>query len=88
MIYYTVIPLKIMTFMGITTSLAAFIFAIFRIYRKMYFKVPMGYTSIIVTILISTGFLLFSMGILGEYLNRIYKVQNKKPPFSIKKILK
>lgn len=88
MIYYTVVPLKIMSIMGISTSLAAFAFAIFRIYRKMYFKVPLGYTSIIVTILISTGLLLFSMGILGEYLNRIYKVQNKKPPFSIKKILK
>jgi len=88
MIYYTTVPLKIMTVLGFLTSFFAFAFAIYRIYRKMYFKVPMGYTSIIVTILISTGILLFSMGILGEYLNRIYKVQNKKPPFSIKKILK
>lgn len=88
MIYYTTVPLKLMTFTGFLTSFFAFGFAIYRIYRKMNFNVPMGYTSIIVTILISTGILLLSMGILGEYLNRIYKVQNRKPPYSIRKILK
>lgn len=87
-IYYTTVPLKMMTIVGFLTSFFAFGFAIYRIYRKMNFNVPLGYTSIIVTILISTGILLFSMGILGEYLNRIYKVQNRKPPFSIRKILK
>jgi len=88
MIYYTTVPLKLMTIIGFLTSFFAFAFAFYRIYRKMNFNVPLGYTSIIVTILVSTGILLFSMGILGEYLNRIYKVQNRKPPFSIRKILK
>lgn len=87
-IYYTAIPLRIMVMGGIAGSIFTLIFALFRIYRKMYYKVPMGYTSIIVTILFSTSIILLSLGIIGEYLNRMYKIQNKKPPYSIKKILK
>ena len=87
-IYYTAIPLRLMVMGGIAGSIFTLIFALYRIYRKMYHRVPMGYTSIIVTILFSTSIILLSLGIIGEYLNRMYKIQNKKPPYSIKKILK
>ncbi|HAW58287.1 MAG TPA: glycosyltransferase, partial [Bacteroidales bacterium] len=52
-----------------------------------FFNVPLGYTSLIVAILFSTSIILFSLGIIGEYLSRIYKVQNRKPPFSIDKVI-
>lgn len=87
-IYYTAIPLRLMVMGGIAGSIFSLLFALFRIYRKLYHKVPMGYTSIIVTILFSTSIILLSLGIIGEYLNRMYKIQNRKPPYSIKKILK
>jgi undecaprenyl-phosphate 4-deoxy-4-formamido-L-arabinose transferase len=87
-IYYTAIPLRMMVIGGVAGSILSLLFALFRIYKKMYFKVPMGYTSIIVTILFSTSIILLSLGIIGEYLNRMYKIQNKKPPYSIKKVHK
>lgn len=87
-IYYTAVPLKLMTAIGLVSSLVSFGFAIRFIVRKIFFDVPLGYTSIIVTVLFSASLILFSLGIIGEYLNRIYMVQNKKPPFSIKKVLK
>jgi hypothetical protein len=40
-----------------------------------------------VAILFSTSLILFCLGIIGEYLSRIYMVQNKKPPYSIKKVI-
>jgi len=87
-IYYTAVPLKLMTAVGLISSLVSIGFAIRFIIRKIFFDVPLGYTSIIVTVLFSASLILFSLGIIGEYLNRIYMVQNKKPPFSIKKVLK
>lgn len=87
-IYYTAVPLKLMTAIGLISSLVSFGFAVRFIVRKIFFDVPLGYTSIIVTVLFSASLILFSLGIIGEYLNRIYMVQNKKPPFSIKKVLK
>jgi len=86
-IYYTVIPLKFMTYGGLILSAISFIVGINFIIRKIFFNVPLGYTSIIVTILFSSSIILFSLGVIGEYLNRIFQVQNKKPPYSIKKIL-
>jgi polyisoprenyl-phosphate glycosyltransferase len=86
--YYSVLPLRIMTWGGFASSIVSFGIGIYYILRKVLFKVPAGYTSIIVTVLFSTSIIIFSLGIIGEYLNRIYMVQNRKPPFRVKKVLK
>lgn len=86
-LYYTAIPLKIMVYGGFFAAIISFILGIYFIVRKIFFHVPHGYTSVIVTILFSTGIIIFSLGIIGEYLTRIYMVQNKKPPYNIKQTL-
>lgn len=86
-IFYTDFPLKLMVYGGFLVSFVSFILGIIFIIKKLFFDVPLGYTSLIVAILFSTSIILFSLGIIGEYLSRIYKVQNRKPPFSIEKIL-
>lgn len=87
-VYYTKAPLKMITYGGILLSIITFVVGVYFIIRKMFFHVPMGYTSIIVTILFSTSIILFSLGVIGEYLNRMFMVQHKKPAYSIKSILK
>ncbi len=85
MIYYTAVPLKMMIYGGFSFALISFFVGLYYIVKKIFFHhTPPGYTSIIVAILFSTSVIIFSLGIIGEYLHRIYKVQNKKPPFSIK----
>lgn len=87
-INYTTIPLKLMVYGGLMFSIISFIVGIVFIVKKILFNVPLGYTSIMVTVLFSTSIILFGLGTIGEYLRRIYMVQNKKPSYSIKKILK
>lgn len=87
-IYYTAVPLKLMTYGGFILSVISFLLGIRFIIRKLLHNVELGYTSLIVTILFSTSLILLCLGIIGEYLRRIYTVQNKKPPYSIKKIVK
>lgn len=86
-IYYTAIPLRIMVYAGFSFSFLTLLMGIWFIYRKLVHHVPLGYTSLIVAILFSTSIILLSLGIIGEYLSRIYMVQNRKPPYSIKTIL-
>ena len=86
-LYYTAIPLKIMVFIGFLSSFVSFLLGLYFILRKAFFHVPHGYTSIIVTILFSTGLIVFCLGIIGEYLVRMYMVQNRKPMYSIKQAL-
>jgi len=86
-IYYTAVPLRIMTYGGFVLSVLSFITGIRFIINKMVHDVPLGYTSLIVAVLFSTSIVMLCLGLIGEYLSRIYQVQNKKPPYSIKKIL-
>jgi glycosyltransferase involved in cell wall biosynthesis len=86
-IFYTDAPLKVMVYGGFFTSFISFVMGVIYIIKKLFFDVPLGYTSLIVAILFSTSIILFSLGIIGEYLNRIYKVQNRKPPYAIKNII-
>ncbi|MEI7724919.1 MAG: glycosyltransferase, partial [Bacteroidota bacterium] len=87
-IYYTAMPLKMMVYGGFISALLSFIIGLLFIYRKLMHGVPiMGFTALIVTILFSTSIILLSLGVIGEYLSRIYMVQNRKPPFSIKTVL-
>lgn len=87
MIYYTAVPLRIMTYGGFILSILSMLAAIRFIINKIVHDVPLGYTSLIVTILFSTSVIMLCLGMIGEYLTRIYQVQNKKPPYSIRKIL-
>ncbi|MGD0711090.1 MAG: glycosyltransferase family 2 protein [Bacteroidales bacterium] len=86
-LFYTAFPLRLMTYGGFFFSLLMLLTGLFYLLKKFFFRVPMGYTSLIVAILFSAGIMLMCMGILGEYLFRIYKSQTHKPPYSISKIL-
>ncbi|MDT8393781.1 MAG: glycosyltransferase family 2 protein [Bacteroidales bacterium] len=86
--FYTNIPLKLMVYGGLIMSLVFFLLGLRFILQKWLFNVTVpGYTSTIVTILFSTGIIVFSLGIIGGYLSRIYMVQTNKPPFTVKKVL-
>lgn len=87
-INYTAVPLKLMTRLGLFFSLLCFALAIRFFYNKMVHHVPLGYTSLIVTILFSASVIMFCLGIIGQYLYKIYQTQQNKPPYSIREILK
>ncbi|HXU25924.1 MAG TPA: glycosyltransferase family 2 protein [Bacteroidia bacterium] len=88
LINYSATPLKLMTYGGLFSSIISFLFALHFVYKKIIHHVPLGYTSLIVSVLFSTGLILFCLGIIGQYLYKIYQFQNKKPPYLIKKTVK
>jgi len=88
MFFYTSIPLKAMTYFSFILSVFTFILGLQRIYKKIFYDVPLlGYTSIIVAILFSTSLILFALGLIGEYLSRIYAILNRQPTYEVRKVL-
>jgi polyisoprenyl-phosphate glycosyltransferase len=83
LINYSAGPLKILTYGGLIFSLLTFSAGLRFIFRKIFYNVPLGYTSLIVSILFSTSLILFCLGIIGQYLYKLYQLQNKRPPYSI-----
>jgi len=87
-IFYSSIPLKMMTYGGLLMSLFSFLLGLRFMYKKIFIGVSVsGYTSLMVTILFSTSLLLICLGVIGQYLGKIYTVLNNKPTYSIKEQL-
>ncbi|OGI04821.1 MAG: hypothetical protein A2Y25_04340 [Candidatus Melainabacteria bacterium GWF2_37_15] len=77
--------LKISGLIGIFISLISFCFAIFIIVKKLFFGIPIvGWASVMVSSLFIGGTILFSMGIIGEYLVRIIKNIENRPTYFIR----
>ncbi|MBK8366239.1 MAG: hypothetical protein IPL10_02175 [Bacteroidetes bacterium] len=63
-------PLKLVRVLGLYISVISIFLASYFILRKIIFKVPSCYTSIIVDVLLSSEIITFSLGIIGEYLGK------------------
>lgn len=84
LIYSTGIPLSFVTYLGFTLAFVNSIVGSFFIYRHFVDKIAVqGYASLIVSILFSTGIILFSLGIIAQYLRTILKNINNAPLYHI-----
>jgi glycosyltransferase involved in cell wall biosynthesis len=82
---FSQVPLQLATYFGFIVALIAFIYAIYIIVRTLFFahEVP-GYPSLITIMLFLGGVQLMTIGILGEYIGRIYSEVKERPLYLIK----
>ncbi|NCD00156.1 MAG: glycosyltransferase [Bacteroidia bacterium] len=79
---FTTAPLRISTYLGFAVSIIAFGWSAYLIIRKIFFSVDVGgYTSIMAGILLLGGFQLISIGIIGEYIGRIFIETKNRPVY-------
>ena len=55
-------------------------------HKLLYPEIPQGYASIIIVLVIFSGVQLIFLGVIGEYLGRLFIANNKHPQFFITKI--
>jgi polyisoprenyl-phosphate glycosyltransferase len=81
-------PVKIITRLGFFTVVFSLIYFAYNVYRKIYYHdVPIGFTATILAIILFSGVQLISLGLIGEYVLRIYNQVRKRPLFVIDKII-
>ena len=76
LILHSSFPLKMINRIGLLMAILFFGIGIYFIIQKVFFYAPLGFTSIIVSIFFSTGMILFSIGIIGEYIRKMW-IQNQ-----------
>ncbi len=82
---FSVKPLRISTIFGLFLSITGFIYLLIIIIRKIINPgIPAGWTSIIAAIIFFGGVQLLSIGLLGEYIGRLFLSINEKPQYVIK----
>ena len=82
---FSVLPLRLASIVGIATAVIAFIFGLMIIFKKVFFGDPVtGYPSLVVLISFIGGIQLLALGILGEYLGRVFNETKNRPLYIIK----
>lgn len=76
-LFHSSLPLKFITRVGLLMSLTFFGIGCYFILQKLFYDVQIGFTSIIVSIFFSSGLILFALGIIGEYIRKIWAHQNQ-----------
>ena len=85
---FTTVPLKLSTWIGSLTSLAALIYIIVVIIQKLACGIDVpGYATIVVLILFLGGMQLLALGIIGEYLSRTYIQSKNRPIYLAREVL-
>ena len=75
-------PLRIATVCGILCSISSFIYAIYFLIKTIiYGDQAAGFPTLIVVILFLGGIQLFSLGVIGEYIGRIFKETKRRPAY-------
>jgi glycosyltransferase involved in cell wall biosynthesis len=82
---FSSVPLKVWSYLGLVLSVFAFLYASFLIVRTLIWGVDVpGYASLMVVILFLGGVQLITLGIIGEYLGRVYEEVKRRPLYLVR----
>jgi glycosyltransferase involved in cell wall biosynthesis len=83
---FSLVPLKVWTYVGGIGALFAFCYAIFVVIKTLVFGIDVpGYASLLVVMLFFGSLQLICLGVLGEYIGRIYFESKQRPLYLVRK---
>lgn len=93
---FSIVPLRMVTMFGLFVSVIAMLGAIYTLLHRLFedmlleygfSNIPQGFTTLAIAILFLGGVQLISLGVLGEYVGRIYDEVKRRPSWIIQEIL-
>ena len=86
-IAFSTLPLKLAILLGITASVSALTYAVYLVVKTLILGIDLpGYASLMVVTLTLGGLFLICLGIIGEYISRIYVEVKGRPLYIVRKI--
>ena len=83
---FSVTPLRFITLLGIGVLVVSLVLSIWAIIAKLSGSAVSGWTSMMLIVLFLGGVQMLSIGIIGEYIGKIYKETKRRPRFFVEKI--
>ncbi len=85
---FSVVPLRIATAAGVISAFVGFLYGIYTIIRKLVDpNILLGFSSIMAAILFIGGMLMIMLGLVGEYIGRIYISLNNSPQYVVREAI-
>src|SRR5487761_2175727 len=85
---FSVMPLRLATLSGFALSLLGILGTAWVIGEALFRATPPGWASLSVAVLLLSGVQLMMLGLIGEYLGRLYLTQNRKPQAMVRETLR
>lgn len=84
---FSYFPLRIAGYTGFVISITSFLGILIYLYKKLFIGgEPQGFPTLVILVLFMGGIQLLSLGIIGEYIGRIYDEVKRRPIYVIRKI--
>src|ERR1700676_24692 len=85
---FSIVPIRATALLGTIVMLLSSVYVCYAIYAKLILHIsPQGFTALMVAITFLSGIVLFSLGIIGEYVGRIYEETKARPQYIIGRIV-
>lgn len=85
---FTIAPLKVASYVGFTTAVGAAGFAAWIVYKTLRYGDPVaGYPSLMTVVLLLGGLQLMTLGVIGEYLGRMFNETKRRPLYLVEEFL-
>jgi dolichol-phosphate mannosyltransferase len=86
---FSIVPIRAAAFLGAGAVLLTVLFALYAVWVKVVQgRTPQGFTALIVVVTFVSGVLLFFLGIIGEYVGRIYQEVKARPLYVVDRVVR
>jgi dolichol-phosphate mannosyltransferase len=87
LISFSYMPLRIITFLGFVISFLSILLAVFYVMVKLQLGLnPPGFATIVVAICFFAGVQLITLGVIGEYVGRIFEEAKRRPMYILRRV--
>lgn len=81
---FSTMPLQLASYLGIIISVLSFFYMFFIIFKTLCWGDPVaGYPTLITVLLFVSGVQLMALGVIGEYLGKVFKEAKRRPPYLV-----
>jgi dolichol-phosphate mannosyltransferase len=86
---FSTLPLRAAAMLGAATVLLTSAFALYSLYAKIFLdRSPQGFTALILVVSFVSGVHLVFLGVIGEYVGRVYEEVKRRPPYVVGKVVR
>lgn len=85
---FSIVPLRAAAMFGATATGLSVLYSIYALYVKFWLHAPQGFTALILAITFLSGVNLFFLGIIGEYIGRVYEEAKGRPHYVVRKLVR
>jgi polyisoprenyl-phosphate glycosyltransferase len=84
---FSIVPLRAAAVLGMAATALSVLYSLYALYAKFYLHSPQGFTALILAITFLSGVNLFFLGIIGEYIGRVYEEAKDRPHYVVREMI-